>query len=139
MIVNPHIARYTQEREPRVKWNTPRNGCKSGIAVGKVAGVFPEEVPDEWLRQPSVAGMLQKIMLQFADHPSQIQHPVSQLHPFHVDNDDPGAVSEEDISGGNIAMDENLPVFPHIWLLPPVIPVPVKFAILVMPQAPDAG
>src|SRR5690349_6334845 len=139
MVVYPHVAGYTQERERCIKWNPLGNGCKTGIPVGKVAGVFPEEVPDKRLCQPSIAGMLQRIMLQFADHPSQIQYPNSQRHPFQVNNEDPEAVAAEDIGGRHIPVDENLAVFPHIWLLPPVISESVKFTILVMSQTPSTS
>jgi len=96
------------------------------VAVGKVTGVFPEEVTDKRLSQYFVAGILHKKMLQFTSHASQVEDPVSQFHAFKVYDDYPEPVTEKDVGRGHIPMDKYLLVLPHATLLSPPIFEPVK-------------
>lgn len=103
-----------------MKRNAANERPKGSFAVGEVAGVLPEEVPDEGFRQPLIAGVLHKKMLDLGYHSADVEDPVSDFHPLQVDGDHPETVAEKDISRSHVAVDENLIVLPHKLLPPPL-------------------
>ena len=70
-------------------------------------------------------------MLDLAGHPTYVEDPVSPLHPLQVDGDHPEAITEEDIGGSHVAVDEDLIVLPHKSLLPPPVLKPVELLCLI--------
>jgi len=110
-----------------VKRNAAGNGREGAVPVRKMAGILPEEVTDKRLSPSPVAGVLHEEMLDLADHPTYVEHSVSQLHPLQVDGDHPETITEEDIGGSHVAVDKDLIVLPHESLLPPPVFKPVEF------------
>ena len=114
-----------------MKRNAAGDGPKGAVPVGEVAGILPEEVPDKGFCQPFVAGVLHEEMLDLGGYPPHVEDPVSRLHPLQVDGDHPGAVTEEDIGGSHVAVDEDLVVLPHKSLFPPPFLQPVEILSLI--------
>jgi hypothetical protein len=125
-IACPGITGDAEQVKTHIKRNSPCDGGKGALAVGKVTGVLPKEVPDKRLSQCFVSSVLHKEMLQFTSHPSQIKGPIRQFHPFKVDDDNPEPVPEKYIGRRDIAVYKDLLVFPHKAPLSPPVLEPVK-------------
>ena len=129
MTAYPPVAGDAQEGETGIKRNSASNRRESGVPVGKVTGIFPQEVPDERFCQPFVICVLDEEMLKFAYHPAEVEDPVRQLHPFKIDNDHPKAVAEKDVGWRDITVNDDLPILPHAALANPIF--------LELPKLPD--
>ncbi len=86
-----------------------------------MAGILPEEVPDEGLRKLLVASILHEKVLDFAAHPSYVKDSVRPFHSFKIDGDHPEAFSEQDVGGSHVAVDKNLLVRPDKILRVPQV------------------
>ena len=94
---------------------------KGSVPVGKVAGVLPKEVPDKGFCLPFIAGVLHEKMLDLGGYAPHVEDAVRRFHALQVNGDDPGIVTEEDIGGSHITVDDDLVVLPHKLLCPTIV------------------
>src|SRR3954471_23058326 len=102
-----------------------------------MAGIFPQEMPDERLGSISIPISAHERMLQLAGDPSHIEHPVPASHAFQVDCGHIHAGTEQEVCRSGVAVQPDLPVLPHLGpVAPPVaqpgklVDVPLSYATL---------
>ena len=57
-------------------------------------------------------------MLELASDPPDVEKPVAALGALQVDRRDVQAVAEQEVRGGRVAMQPDLPVLPHLRAIP---------------------
>jgi len=60
---------------------------KGAIAVWEVAGIFPQEVADEWFGGVLVAGCTHEEMLQFSGDAACIENAIGALGSLQIERD----------------------------------------------------
>ena len=78
------IAGDPQQRQCLVIRQPPGDGAERRFTVGKMTGVFPQQVAGERFRRIPVAGAAEKEMFEFPGQKSQIVNPVGAVRPFQV-------------------------------------------------------
>jgi hypothetical protein len=101
-----------------------------------MARILPEEVTDKRLRQEMIPRVLHEEMLDLTGHPAYVEDPVGALHPFQVNGNYPEFITEENISGGHITVDENLIVLPHVPFLAPPVFERIELLSFIPPHVP---
>src|SRR6266446_253309 len=123
---DPGVAGDAQQSKAHLEGYPPGNGAEGTIAVGEVAGIFPEKVADKGFGGIFVARGLQKKVLEFPGDAPDIEDTISSLHAFQVDGNDAQPVAKEEVGWGSIAVDQHLLVFPHTRLFTPALTEPVE-------------
>src|SRR6202050_962097 len=116
------VARDPQQVQRHVVRRASGNRLERLLAVGEMTAVLPQEVPDERLRAAPVAGVPQERVLELASDPPDVEYPVAALHPLQVDRRDVHAVAEQEVRGGRVTVQTDLPVLPYQRAVPPAVP-----------------
>src|SRR5499425_218402 len=100
-----------------------------------MTAVLPQEVADERLRAVPVAAVTHERVLELASDPPDVEHPVPALHALQVDRRDVHAVAEQEVRGGRVTVQPDLPVLPHLRPLPPAVAQPGELVDVPPPDA----
>src|SRR6266545_7730945 len=135
VVVDVAVARDPQQVERHVERQPCGDRLERPLAVGEMAAVLPEEMPDERLRAVPVTDGAHERMLELARDPADVEHPVPALHAFQVDRGDVQALAEQEVRRGGVAVQPDLAVLPHARSVPPEVPQPRKLVDIPLPDA----
>ena len=131
VMADPGVTGDTQQGKAHLERHASTDRAKRAVAVGEVAGIFPEEVADKRFGGIFVASALQEKVLEFSGDAPDIKHTIRPLHPFQVDPDDTQPLLKEEVRGGGVTVNEDLLVFPHPGLFAPAVTQPGELLDLV--------
>src|SRR5450631_156867 len=123
-MTDPGVTGDAQECQAHLKWHASADGVKCALAVGEMAGVFPEKVADKGFGGIFVSGDLHEKVLQFSGNASDIKDAIGPLHAFQIDANHAQPLPEKEVRWGRVTVDEHLLIFPHTRLFTPAVAQP---------------
>src|SRR5581483_9255641 len=85
IIADPEVAGNAQQGQAHLVGDAIGDGAKGAVAVGEVAGIFPEKVADEGFGLIFITAVLQEKVLDFSGDAPDVKDAVGSLHIFQVD------------------------------------------------------